>query len=72
MSGINPERNPGTYAYKAGLCGKNGRDVYFLGLFDSYKGLINYFLFKGSDNVRLMLRKLRKKQKAQKARPGKD
>lgn len=27
LSGINPEANPGTYHFKAGLCGKNGVDA---------------------------------------------
>jgi lipid II:glycine glycyltransferase (peptidoglycan interpeptide bridge formation enzyme) len=31
LNGINPETNPGTYKFKEGLCGKNGRDVHFLG-----------------------------------------
>lgn len=31
LHGINPVANPGTYEYKAGLSGKNGKDVYFLG-----------------------------------------
>jgi len=35
MDGINPVTNPGTYQYKAGLCGKNGRDVCFLGQFET-------------------------------------
>jgi lipid II:glycine glycyltransferase (peptidoglycan interpeptide bridge formation enzyme) len=34
LHGINPVTNPGTYKFKAGLCGKNGKDVYFLGKFD--------------------------------------
>lgn len=35
LDGINPATNPGTYQYKAGLCGRNGRDVYFLGQFEA-------------------------------------
>jgi hypothetical protein len=35
LHGINPERNPGTYRFKEGLCGKNGRDVQFLGFYDA-------------------------------------
>jgi len=31
LHGINPVTNPGTYHFKAGLCGKNGRDVHYVG-----------------------------------------
>lgn len=31
LNGINPEANPGTYKFKEGLCGKNGRVLHFLG-----------------------------------------
>jgi lipid II:glycine glycyltransferase (peptidoglycan interpeptide bridge formation enzyme) len=37
LNGINPEKNPGTYRFKAGLCGKNGKDVTFLGQFNAFK-----------------------------------
>ena len=36
LNGINPLINPGTYHFKAGLSGKNGRDVFYLGRFDCY------------------------------------
>ena len=35
LNGINPETNPGTYKFKEGLCGKNGKDVQFLGQFQT-------------------------------------
>lgn len=35
LNGINPETNPGTYKFKEGLCGKNGRDVFFLGQWET-------------------------------------
>lgn len=35
LNGINPEANPGTYEFKSGLAGNNGRDLFFLGRFDS-------------------------------------
>ena len=38
MDGINPVTNPGTYQYKSGLCGRNGRDVQFLGQFENCEG----------------------------------
>jgi hypothetical protein len=36
LNGINPVTNPGTYSYKKGLAGKNGRDTTFLGTFECY------------------------------------
>jgi len=41
LNGINPVRNPGTYKFKDDLGGRNGRDVHFLGRFDSRGGLIS-------------------------------
>lgn len=38
LNGINPESNPGTYHFKAGVAGRSGRDVHYLGRFDSYQG----------------------------------
>jgi hypothetical protein len=35
LNGINPETNPGTYKFKEGLCGKNGKDVFFLGQWET-------------------------------------
>ncbi len=35
LCGINQETNPGTYTFKAGLCGKNGKDVFDLGKFEA-------------------------------------
>jgi lipid II:glycine glycyltransferase (peptidoglycan interpeptide bridge formation enzyme) len=34
LHGINPAANPGTYRFKEGLCGKNGKDVFVLGKFE--------------------------------------
>jgi len=36
LNGINPDRNPGTYKFKVGLCKTHGKDVTFLGQFDAY------------------------------------
>jgi len=41
LNGINPLKNPGSYHFKAGLSGKNGKDLYYLGRFDCYSGAIN-------------------------------
>jgi len=57
LNGINPEINPGTYKFKAGLCGKNGKDVYFLGQFDTNRNPLTYFLVKCGDILRSKYRK---------------
>lgn len=38
LNGINPETNPGTFHFKKGVAGKTGRDIRYLGRFDSYRG----------------------------------
>ena len=34
LHGINPVTNPGTYRFKAGLCGRSGRDLHYLGTYE--------------------------------------
>lgn len=52
LNGINPQRNPGTYQFKAGLSGKNGQDVYFVGQFDAYPNIIGQVIVKWADKFR--------------------
>jgi len=65
LNGINPLKNPGTYEYKLGFLGKDGKDVYFLGQFDSYPNLKAAFLMWILDNIlktkRLLTSKMFKK-----------
>ena len=35
LHGINPDTNPGTYHFKAGLCGGHGHDVHYVGTYDA-------------------------------------
>ena len=51
LNGINPQGNPGSYHFKAGLCGKNGVDVNYLGRFDCYSGVKNTVLAHTADLV---------------------
>jgi len=44
LNGINPQKNPGSYHFKAGISGKSGKDVHYLGRFDCYSGAINAVL----------------------------
>jgi lipid II:glycine glycyltransferase (peptidoglycan interpeptide bridge formation enzyme) len=52
LHGINPKENPGSYSFKTGLSGKNGREVEFLGLFDSYRNPMSAISVKCADFVR--------------------
>ena len=51
LNGINPLANPGTYHFKAGLSGKNGMDVHYLGCFDCHSGVINAALAHAAELV---------------------
>lgn len=51
LNGINPIVNPGGYHFKAGVAGKTGKDVHYLGTFDCYSGLITALLARGGDLV---------------------
>lgn len=51
LNGINPKVNPGSYHFKAGISGKNGNDVQYLGRFDCYSGAITAALAKSADVV---------------------
>jgi len=58
LNGINPEKNPGGYHFKAGLSGKNGRDVQYLGRFDCYSGGITAKLANTADAVLPKMKKI--------------
>jgi len=57
LNGINPTENPGTYHFKAGLSGKNGKDVYYLGRFDCNPGKIKAALVRTADMILPLLKK---------------
>ena len=52
LHGVNAKSNPGVYSFKVGLCGKNGREVEFLGNFDACQGLRAKLLLQLVDMVR--------------------
>jgi len=58
LNGINPERNPGTWKFKDGLSGRNGRDLSFVGQFEAYTGPKDAFLMKQLECVRVLACKL--------------
>jgi Acetyltransferase (GNAT) domain len=60
LNGISPISNPGTYQFKAGLAGKgNGRDVTFMGCFDSHKGNASSLVFSLADRLRYLRHRVR-------------
>jgi hypothetical protein len=61
LHGINPETNPGTYKFKADLCGNNGSDLHFLGRFDTYSSVLSHSCVTIGDALRARYQELRKK-----------
>lgn len=52
LGGINPLRNPGTYHFKKGLCGKNGQQIQFIGTYDKFNNFIQFFMIKVIDFIK--------------------
>lgn len=61
LNGINPLKNPGSYHFKAGLSGKNGKDVCYLGRFDCYPGKLAAGLARAADVLLPFVKKSLKK-----------
>ena len=55
LNGINPARNPGGYQFKSQLAGKHGREVDFLGAFDTYPNAFMRLLTDAGEQVRVSL-----------------
>ena len=60
LNGIDPITNPGTYHFKTGMCGKNGKDVKYLGSYDAFNGVLMQNAFRFADFVRATYNKIRK------------
>jgi lipid II:glycine glycyltransferase (peptidoglycan interpeptide bridge formation enzyme) len=58
LNGINPERNPGGYQFKSGLCGKKGLDVEYLGVFETCKSPLSQLIVRLGDTARVGFRKV--------------
>jgi hypothetical protein len=56
LNGIDPERNPGTYHFKQGLAGRNGRDVRFVGELESFRASLGNRVLLLLDRTRRRLR----------------
>jgi hypothetical protein len=63
LNGINPDKNPGTFKFKSDLAGKNGKDVYYAGRFDSHPGFISRSCAEFGGTLRAAYRKLRQRGK---------
>jgi hypothetical protein len=59
LNGIHPERNTGTYHFKKGLAGRNGRDTTFVDELESYRGSLGNRVLLLLDRTRHRLRELR-------------
>jgi lipid II:glycine glycyltransferase (peptidoglycan interpeptide bridge formation enzyme) len=70
LHGINPVTNPGTYKFKADLCGSNGQDVQFLGQFDSHTNLLSYSCVALGDRLRHMAWPSKKKADSRQVSAG--
>lgn len=58
LNGINPASNPGTYRFKSGVSGKNGRDLYYLGVYEAYPTRVHELGAKSLGLVREVRRKI--------------
>jgi peptidoglycan/xylan/chitin deacetylase (PgdA/CDA1 family) len=58
LHGINPQANPGTYQFKARLCGRNGKEAQFLGQIEVYRSTLSLWTVRGGELARASLRRL--------------
>ena len=58
LNGINPEVNPGTYKFKSDLAGDKGRDVCFLGRFESCESMVSLACVSMGEKLRAIGRSL--------------
>lgn len=56
LNGINPDVNPGTYKFKSDLAGNKGREVRFLGQFESCENVISRACVSTGETVRAWLK----------------
>ena len=52
LHGINPETNPGTYHFKSGLAGKNGKEMTFAGQVQAFEASISNYLVLFAERIR--------------------
>jgi lipid II:glycine glycyltransferase (peptidoglycan interpeptide bridge formation enzyme) len=59
LHGIDPVKNPGTFRFKEGFCGKNGKDVRFLGSYDACDHAATFTAVRLANAARLLVRSSR-------------
>jgi len=59
LNGINPVANPGGFKFKSDLAGKNGKDVRYVGRFDSHAGVVTRSCIEFGDALRAAYRTLK-------------
>ncbi|HWY53287.1 MAG TPA: hypothetical protein VNZ03_02420 [Terriglobales bacterium] len=59
LNGINPDKNPGTFKFKSDLAGKSGKDVSYVGRFDSHASFLSRWCIEFGGQLRMMRGKLR-------------
>jgi lipid II:glycine glycyltransferase (peptidoglycan interpeptide bridge formation enzyme) len=59
LHGADPEANPGVYAFKMGLCGKNGSEAEFYGHFEASEGVRTSFLLTAADRANSLYKRLK-------------
>jgi hypothetical protein len=59
LHGVNAESNPGVYAFKTGLCGKNGKEVELMGHFEAYGGIHGRMVLTAADFANRQYKKLK-------------
>ena len=57
LNGVNPDANPGTYHFKAGIAGKSGLDTRYLGRFDAYAGSATATIVSAANRAALSARR---------------
>ena len=70
LNGIDPVVNPGTYKFKADLCGDNGKDLYFLGRFESSTSVVGSACVAWGERLRAMRRTFKEKAAGRDRRPS--
>lgn len=59
LNGVNAEFNPGVYNFKNGLCGRNGKEVEFLGFFEAHDSLQSRMIMATADFANQQLKSLK-------------
>jgi lipid II:glycine glycyltransferase (peptidoglycan interpeptide bridge formation enzyme) len=59
LHGSNAESNPGVYAFKMGLCGRNGKEVAAIGSFEAYDGTTARVFLKTADYANRTFKQLK-------------